>query len=70
VALRDVQLDGRPAAELEYTCGQGDKMRHGIWRAVVVDGRSYHFFLTVPDSRFAESKIIFDEMVRSFRLGV
>src|SRR5262249_39899939 len=30
VDLRDVELDGRAAGELEYTCGQGDQMRHGI----------------------------------------
>jgi hypothetical protein len=69
IALRDVELAGRPAAELEYTCGQGDKMRHGVWRAVVSNGRAYHFFLTVPDSRFADSKVIYDEMVRTFQLG-
>ncbi len=68
VDLRDAQLAGQPAAELEYRCGQGDQMRHGIWRAVVVNGKSYGFFVTVPDSRFAEDKVIFDEMVRSFRL--
>jgi eukaryotic-like serine/threonine-protein kinase len=70
VALRDdVQLAGRPAAELEYRCGQGEQVRHGIWRAVVLDGRSYHFYLTVPDTAFDTSKVIYDEMVRSFALG-
>jgi hypothetical protein len=68
VDLRDAQLDGRDGAEFEYTCGSGNAMRHGIWRAIVVDGRAYHFYLTVPDSRFAGSKVIFDEMVRSFKL--
>ena len=33
----------------------------------MVDGKAYHFYLTVPDARFADSKIIFDEMVRSFQ---
>jgi hypothetical protein len=68
VALREADLDGRPGAELEYTCGEGAEMRHGIWRAIVVDGKAYHFYLTVPDSQFGDSKVIFDEMVRSFRL--
>jgi len=67
IGLREAELGGRPGAELEYTCGTGDTKRHGIWRAVVVDGSAYHFYLTVPDARFAESKIIFDEMVRSFQ---
>jgi hypothetical protein len=68
VALTDATLGGLPGAELEYTCGSGDGERHGIWGAVVKDGKAYHFYLTVPDSQFAQSKIIFDEMARSFRL--
>jgi len=68
VALNDATLSGKPGAELEYTCGSGDSMRHGLWGAVVVDGKAYHFYLTVPDAQFADSKVIFDEMVRSFRL--
>jgi serine/threonine protein kinase len=67
VRLADAELAGTAGAELEYTCGEGEGMRHGIWRAIIVDGKAYHFYLTVPDSRFAESKVIFDEMVRSFR---
>jgi len=67
VALHEAKLAGQNGAELEYTCGDGDGKRHGIWRALVVDGTVFHFYLTVPDSRFAESKIIFDEMVRSFQ---
>jgi hypothetical protein len=68
IAVRDLQMNGRPAAELEYTCGAGADMRHGIWRFVVVGGKSYNFFVTVPDSKFAGSKVIYDEMVRSFGL--
>jgi hypothetical protein len=68
VGLKAAPLAGRDGAELEYTCGSADGMRHGIWRAVVVDGKAYHFYLTVPDAHFAESKVIYDEMVRSFRL--
>jgi eukaryotic-like serine/threonine-protein kinase len=68
VALNEAELDGRPGAELEYTCGEGVEMRHGIWRAIVVDGKAYHFYLTVPDNEFDESEVIYQEMVRSFRL--
>jgi eukaryotic-like serine/threonine-protein kinase len=68
VHLNDkVPLAGMTGAELEYTCGDGDGKRHGIWRAVVANGNAYHFFLSVPDNRFSESKVIFDEMVRSFK---
>ena len=69
VALIDSELAKQPAAQLEYTCGSGDTKRHGIWQAVVVDGKAYHFYLTVPDSRFDESKVIFEEMLRSFRFA-
>jgi flagellar basal body-associated protein FliL len=68
VGLKAAPLAGRDGAELEYTCGSADAMRHGIWRAVVVGGKAYHFYLTVPDAQFADSKVIYDEMVRSFKL--
>jgi hypothetical protein len=70
VGLNDVQLDGKQAAELEYTCGSGATQRHGIWRAVVYNGKAYHFFLTVPATRYDESKPIYQEMVQSFHLTV
>jgi hypothetical protein len=63
--LIDEQLASHASTQLEYTCGQ---QRHGIWRAILQDGKAYSFFLTVEESRFAESKAIFDEMVRSFQL--
>jgi hypothetical protein len=71
VDLRDgqVSLSGHPAAELEYTCGAGGQGRHALWRAVVIDNKAYHFFLSVPDDRFAESRPIYDELTRSFTVG-
>ncbi|GAB3969284.1 hypothetical protein GCM10027615_23010 [Plantactinospora veratri] len=69
VALQEVEVAGKPAAELEYTCGEGSGKRHGVWRAITEDGKAYSFYLTTPDARFEESKPIFDEMVKSFRLG-
>jgi hypothetical protein len=70
VALREkLQLGGREAAELEYTCGDGSGGRHGIWRVAVLNGKAYHFFLTVPSSQFDTSRTIYDEMVRSYRFA-
>ncbi|MEU4679529.1 protein kinase [Micromonospora sp. NPDC023737] len=66
--MAEKELAGKPAAEFEYTCGEGDTMRHGVWRGVVSDGKVYSFYLTSNDARFAESKPIFDEMVRTFKL--
>ncbi|MEV4758039.1 protein kinase [Micromonospora sp. NPDC049559] len=68
LAFTDVELAGKAAAEFEYNCGQGDAMRHGVWRGVVSGGKAYSFYLTSNDGKFAESKPIFDEMVRSFQL--
>ena len=68
VALRRTNQGRRDAADLEYTCGAGDGMRHGLWRAVTADGQAYSFYLTVPEARFTESRRIFDEMTRTFRL--
>jgi hypothetical protein len=68
LGLAEVEVAGKPAAELEYTCGSGGDMRHGVWRAVVEGGKAYSFYLTTPESKFADSKQIFDEMVRTFQL--
>ncbi|MDG4779154.1 serine/threonine-protein kinase [Micromonospora sp. WMMD961] len=62
------ELASKPAAEFEYTCGEGDAMRHGVWRGVAEGGKAYSFYLTATDAKFAESKPIFDEMVRTFQL--
>jgi eukaryotic-like serine/threonine-protein kinase len=68
VGLReDVKLAGRSAADLEYTCGSGGQMRHGIWRFTVLNGKAFHFYLTVSDPRFSQSHVIFEELARSFR---
>ncbi|MFY1619295.1 protein kinase domain-containing protein [Micromonospora sp. WMMD736] len=68
VAIAEQQLAGSPGVEFEYTCGSGGEMRHGVWRAVVKDGKSYSFYLSVTEDAFAESKPIFDEMVKTFQL--
>ncbi|WP_405103365.1 protein kinase domain-containing protein [Micromonospora sp. NBC_01412] len=69
VSMTEQKLDGQAAAEFEYTCGDGDSMRHGVWRGVVHEGKVYSFYLSSTDARFAESKPIFDRMVESFKLG-
>jgi hypothetical protein len=68
VGMTSVDLAGQTAAELEYTCGEGTDMRHGVWRGVVQNGKAYSFYLSTADTRFAESKVIFEEMIRSFQL--
>jgi eukaryotic-like serine/threonine-protein kinase len=65
--LAEAPLAGLAGAELEYTCGEGAEKRHGIWRAVVRDGTAFHFYLTALDADFAASRIIYDEMIRSFQ---
>ncbi|WP_346536572.1 serine/threonine-protein kinase [Micromonospora sp. DPT] len=68
IGLTEQELAGEPAAELEYTCGDGEAKRHGVWRGVVHEGKVYSFYLSATDAKFAESKPIFDEMVKSFQL--
>lgn len=68
LSMTEQKLAGEQAAELEYTCGEGDSMRHGVWRGVAHDGKIYSFYLTSTDAKFAESKPIFDAMVKSFQL--
>jgi hypothetical protein len=68
IELRQTELAGEPAAELEYTCGTGEKMRHGVWRATVIDEHAYSFYLSTQADEFEASKPIFEEMARSFQL--
>ncbi len=68
ISLQPLTLSGRTGSVLEYTCGSGTGKRHGIWAATTAGGHAYHFYLTVPDSEFAASKIIFNTMVSSFKL--
>ncbi len=69
VNLTDVTLDSKAGAQLEYTCGAGAQQRHALWAATIINGKSYEFFLTVPATRFDESKVIYEEMVRSFKVS-
>jgi hypothetical protein len=69
IAVSDVQVAGHDGAQLEYTCGSGDTMRHGIWRETTVNSKMYSFYLTSTDARFAESKKFFDEMTKTFALN-
>ncbi|GAB1694482.1 protein kinase domain-containing protein [Krasilnikovia sp. M28-CT-15] len=66
VSVSDVQVSGQNGAQLEYTCGSGAEMRHGVWREITRDGKMYSFYLTTTDARFAESMPIFEEMARTF----
>ncbi|MFI6264520.1 serine/threonine-protein kinase [Micromonospora sp. NPDC051006] len=68
LSMTEQELAGKAAAEFEYTCGEGDTRRHGVWRGVVSGGKIYSFYLSSTEAKFAESKPIFDEMVRTFQL--
>ncbi|MGH3663036.1 MAG: protein kinase domain-containing protein [Micromonosporaceae bacterium] len=71
VTLRNVKLGGQAAAELEYTgvrASTGEK-RHGIWRVVVKGGKTYELYMSVPQKLYQDSRPVFDEAVRSFKLA-
>ncbi len=69
LALTEGKLSGQPAATLEYTCAPATGARHGIWQVTVINGQAYQVTLSTPAARFDESRVIFEEMARSFRIG-
>jgi hypothetical protein len=69
LALADADMAGVTGAELEYRCtGSGDRLRHGIWRVAIVDGKAYHAYLSVWEDDFAASRQYYDELVRSYEV--
>jgi hypothetical protein len=66
--LTKTTISGKDGAVLEYTCGTGDSGRHGLWGAVVTGGKAYSFYMTSTESQFADSKPIFDEMIKTYTL--
>ncbi|GIE99126.1 serine/threonine-protein kinase [Paractinoplanes rishiriensis] len=68
VALAETTIADREGAVLEYTCGTGDSARHGLWGAVVTNGKAYSFYLTATEAQFEESKPIFDQMIKTYTL--
>ncbi|BBH64775.1 hypothetical protein ACTI_14600 [Actinoplanes sp. OR16] len=64
----EVEVSGNPGAQFEYTCGDGEARRHGIWRMTTVGNRMYSFYLTTPEANFAESKKYFDKMAETFQI--
>ena len=68
VNLGKTTISGKDGAVLEYTCGSGDDSRHGLWGAVVTGGKAFSFYLTSSEAQFADSKPIFDEMIKTYTL--
>ncbi|MFF5295805.1 serine/threonine-protein kinase [Paractinoplanes globisporus] len=69
VNLTKTTISGKAGAVLEYTCGSGDAARHGLWGAVVTGGKAFSFYMTSTEAQFADSKPIFDEMVKTYTLS-
>jgi eukaryotic-like serine/threonine-protein kinase len=68
VGLNKATISGKDGAVLEYTCGSGDDSRHGLWGAVVTGGHAFSFYVTSSEAQFADSKPIFDEMIKTYTL--
>jgi serine/threonine protein kinase len=68
VNLTKTTISGKSGAVLEYTCGTGDDGRHGLWGAVITSGKAFSFYMTSSEAQFADSKPIFDEMIRTYTL--
>ena len=70
VQITDAKLAGLKGASFEYTCAPPNKaLRHGRWTAIVANGETYQVTLSVPANDFNASKVIDDEMARSFRFN-
>jgi hypothetical protein len=69
VSLDKTTITGQSGAVLEYTCGSGDDGRHGLWGAVISDKHAYSFYLTTKETQFADSRAIFDEMLKTYTLS-
>ncbi|MBB2946026.1 serine/threonine protein kinase [Actinoplanes lutulentus] len=65
----EVEVAGNAGAQFEYTCGEGDAMRHGIWRMTTIGNKMYSFYLTTPEVDFAASKPYFDKMAETFQIA-
>ncbi|MFI5889388.1 serine/threonine-protein kinase [Actinoplanes sp. NPDC051513] len=68
VDLSKTTISGKDGAVLEYTCGDGDGGRHGLWGAVVTGGKAFSFYMTSTEAQFADSKPIFDQMIKTYTL--
>lgn len=70
VGLRPAKLGGGQGAELEYVATRTNtgERRHGIWRIIVVDGRAYQVYMSVPQNRFKANQALFHEAVRSLKI--
>jgi hypothetical protein len=70
IELRTATLDGHRGAELEYVATRTatGQRRHGLWRMIVVNGRSYQVYLSVPQAQFREHSKVFTEAARSLRV--
>ncbi|MBB5870399.1 hypothetical protein F4553_003778 [Allocatelliglobosispora scoriae] len=74
VEIRDAQLAGRPGKELEYLCTPEAKndvepiARHGLWRAVVVEGKVYQLYLSTTEADFTLAKPVFETVSGTYQV--
>jgi hypothetical protein len=67
--LENVSYHRYDTAEWEFTFSRNGVMRHVLYRTIVADGASYGIYLSVPDSRWAASRRIFDVGTATLDLG-
>jgi hypothetical protein len=65
VRLEAVDYRDYDAADWEFTFGQ--PRRHVLYRGAVTDGRTFGLYLSVPDSRWEESRAVFQVAADTFR---
>ena len=65
VRLENVDYRGYDAADWEFTFGK--QQRHVLYRGIVLDGRTYGIYLSVPAGRWEESRGAFQVAADTFR---
>lgn len=71
IALRhNTKLAGKTGAELEYTLvrNQDGQLRHALWRAIVVGGKAYQVYMSVPQSMFKSERPAYRNAVQAYAL--
>jgi len=69
IRLEKVTYRSYDTADWEFTFSKGGTLRHVLYRTIASGGASYGLYLSVPDSRWTDSRRIFDVAAATFALG-
>ena len=67
IRLEKVDYRGYQAADWEFTFTSGGTRRHVLYRGVVIGGRTFGLYLSVPADRWESSRAVFQTAADTFR---